>query len=104
MAALLDPFIRRSNALPPWLIVLFFMLNVAGVIGHTKFHYDVWGDPVNVASRMESRGQPGKIQISRKMYELLQAGYICEPRGTIEVKGKGRMETWFLIDRRQPET
>jgi guanylate cyclase len=75
---------------------------VAGVIGHTKFHYDIWGDPVNVASRMESQGQPGKIQISRNMYELLQDEFVCEPRGTIEVKGKGSMETWFLIDRRQP--
>jgi guanylate cyclase len=76
---------------------------IAGVIGHTKFHYDVWGDPVNVASRMESHGQPGKIQISKRMYERLKDDFICEPRGSIEVKGKGTMETWFLIGRRQPE-
>lgn len=70
---------------------------VAGVIGHTKFHYDVWGDPVNVAARMESHGIPGKIQITGDFYELIEDEFVCERRGRIEVKGKGEMETWFLV-------
>lgn len=69
---------------------------VAGVIGQRKFQYDLWGDTVNVASRMESQGQPGEIQISRSTYELLPEEFICQPRGRIKVKGKGEMETWFL--------
>lgn len=70
---------------------------IGGIIGRTKFHYDVWGDAVNVASRMESHGEPGKIQISRRLFELLQEDFICEPRGLIEIKGKRPMETWFLL-------
>lgn len=69
---------------------------VAGVIGCTKFHYDIWGDTVNTASRMESQGVPGKIQISQATYELIKDAYECTRRGVIEVKGKGPMETWFL--------
>ncbi len=70
---------------------------VGGIIGHTKFHYDVWGDPVNIAARMEAHGEPGRIQIGRDFYELIKDDFICEPRGRILVKGKGEMETWFLI-------
>ncbi|MDX1437022.1 MAG: adenylate/guanylate cyclase domain-containing protein [Anaerolineales bacterium] len=70
---------------------------VAGVIGTSKFHYDVWGDTVNIASRMESQGVPGKVQITDNTYRLIKDTFICEPRGPIEVKGKGRMNTWFLI-------
>ena len=69
---------------------------VAGVIGHHKFHYDLWGDAVNVASRMESQGIPGKIQITDMTYALLKDRFTCQPRGTIEIKGKGKMQTWFL--------
>ncbi len=70
---------------------------LAGVIGRKKFSYDVWGDPVNVASRMESQGEPGKIQVARDAYELLKDDFILEPRGKIAVKGKGLMETWYLL-------
>lgn len=69
---------------------------VAGIIGTTKFHYDLWGDMVNVAARMESHGEPGEIQITRATYERIQDQFICRPRGLIEVKGKGSMETWFV--------
>ena len=69
---------------------------VAGVIGQTKFHYDIWGDTVNTASRMESHGVPGKIQITQATYLLIKGQFVCAPRGPIEVKGKGKMDTWFL--------
>lgn len=74
---------------------------VAGVIGHKKFHYDVWGDTVNTASRMESHGIPGKIQVTQDTYELLKDGFVFESRGTIDVKGKGEMETWFLTGKKE---
>jgi guanylate cyclase len=74
---------------------------VAGVIGRKKFIYDLWGDAVNTASRMESHGTPGCIQITRETYELLKAEFVCEPRGKIPVKGKGEMETWFLVGERR---
>jgi adenylate cyclase len=69
---------------------------VAGVIGTKRFLYDLWGDSVNTASRMESNGTPGEIQITRTTYELLKGEFACRRRGTIEVKGKGQMETWYL--------
>jgi class 3 adenylate cyclase/NAD(P)-dependent dehydrogenase (short-subunit alcohol dehydrogenase family) len=71
---------------------------VAGVIGHKKFQYDIWGPTVNTASRMESQGLPGKVQITQATYELLKDEFVCEPRGTLEVKGVGKVETWFLVD------
>ncbi|MFN2205163.1 MAG: adenylate/guanylate cyclase domain-containing protein, partial [Candidatus Promineifilaceae bacterium] len=61
------------------------------------FHYDVWGDTVNVASRMESHGEPGKIQITQRLYDMLQDDFLCQPRGTIDIKGKGPMPTYFLL-------
>ena len=69
---------------------------VAGVIGQKKFHYDIWGDAVNTASRMESHGVPGKIQITSEMHQLIKNDFACVRRGILEVKGKGEMETWFL--------
>ena len=73
---------------------------VAGVIGRKRFLYDLWGDAVNTASRMESHGSPGRIQITRATYELLRDEFECEPRGTIDVKGKGEIETWYLVGRK----
>jgi adenylate cyclase len=72
----------------------------AGVIGTRKFFYDVWGDAVNVASRMESTGVIGKIQVSQDIYERLTGEFLLESRGVIDVKGKGEMQTWFLIGRK----
>ena len=70
---------------------------VAGVIGRKRFLYDLWGDAVNTASRMESHGTPGRIQITRATYELLGDDFDCESRGTIAVKGKGEVEAWYLV-------
>ena len=73
---------------------------IAGVIGIKKFIYDLWGDAVNVASRMESHGKPGYIQVTDATYHKLQNKYLLEPRGTIEVKGRGEMMTYWLLGRR----
>jgi class 3 adenylate cyclase len=73
---------------------------VAGVIGQRKFAYDLWGDTVNTASRMESHGQPGRIQTTAAVYAALRDLYAFEPRGAIPVKGKGELEAYFLIGRR----
>ena len=70
---------------------------VAGVIGRKRFLYDLWGDAVNTASRMESYGTPGRIQTTRATYELLAEEFEFEPRGTIAVKGKGDVEAWYLL-------
>jgi adenylate cyclase len=72
---------------------------VAGIIGTHKFAYDLWGDVVNTASRMESAGIEGTIQVSEATQELIHDEYVCQPRGTIAVKGKGEMATYLLIDR-----
>ena len=77
---------------------------VAGVIGTRRFLYDLWGDAVNTASRMEANGTPGEIQITRSTYELLEGEFVCRPRGTIEVKGKGPVETWYLVEPRSEDT
>jgi class 3 adenylate cyclase len=74
---------------------------VAGVIGSTKFIYDLWGDTVNMASRLESTGIPGLIQVSRSVYDQLREEYNFESRGPIEVKGKGLIETWLLLGRKR---
>ncbi len=72
---------------------------IAGVIGRKKFIYDLWGDAVNTASRMESHGSAGVIQITQATYELIKNDFICEPRGTVNVKGKGEMEVWHVVSR-----
>jgi adenylate cyclase len=73
---------------------------VAGVIGNMKFAYDLWGDAVNVASRMESHGVGGEIQITLATYELVKDDFMCESRGMIDVKGKGEMEVWQVKGRK----
>ncbi|GAA4404910.1 adenylate/guanylate cyclase domain-containing protein [Tsukamurella soli] len=72
---------------------------VAGVIGTQRFFYDVWGDAVNVASRMESTAPVGRIQVPSGVAEQLQSDFVLEDRGLVDVKGKGVMHTWFLVAR-----
>jgi adenylate cyclase len=74
---------------------------VAGVVGTHKYSYDVWGDAVNMASRMESTGEPGKIQVAPSTYELLKDQFEFVARDPIEVRGKGHMHTWFLTGQRK---
>ncbi|MCX2934063.1 adenylate/guanylate cyclase domain-containing protein [Mycobacterium sp. CVI_P3] len=73
---------------------------VAGVVGARRFFYDVWGDAVNVASRMETTDPEGRIQVPQDVYERLRNQFVLEERGDVDVKGKGLMRTWYLVDRR----
>ena len=71
---------------------------VGGVVGMDKFTYDCFGDAVNVASRMESHGRPGRIHISENTYELIKDAYECEKiESPIEIKGKGKLQTYFVV-------
>jgi class 3 adenylate cyclase len=70
---------------------------IAGVIGRHKFIYDLWGDTVNTASRMESHGLPGRIQVTAATFDLLRDRYRFEERGKIEVKGKGQLMAYLLV-------
>ena len=74
---------------------------VAGIIGHKKFVYDVWGNVVNLASRLEETSLPNKIHISEKMAFMLQDEFIVEPRGTVEMKGIGSIRTYFLLGKKE---
>jgi len=73
---------------------------VAGVIGRSKFIYDLWGDTVNTASRMESTGVPDRVQVSEAAQRVLAPHFDLEPRGEVEVKGKGRLPVWLLVGRK----
>jgi class 3 adenylate cyclase len=76
---------------------------VAGVVGSRRFFYDVWGDAVNVASRMESTDSVGRIQVPEAMYARLKEEFLLQERGRIDIKGKGPMRTWYLIGRKATE-
>ena len=73
---------------------------VAGVIGLKRYSYDLWGDAVNIASRMESHGEVGRIHLSESTYQRIKNHYQVEPRGCIDVKGRGSMKTYFLLGRK----
>jgi class 3 adenylate cyclase len=69
---------------------------VGAVVGTSRFHYDLWGDAINVAARMESLGEPGRIHVAEGAWRRLRRAYQLEPQGELEVKGKGSMPTWYL--------
>jgi class 3 adenylate cyclase len=101
MLEAVDAFNRESGADLSIRVGLHSGSAVAGVIGTKKFAYDIWGDTVNIASRMESHGEPGKIHISEETASHLKYDYEIESRGAITVKGKGMMETFYLLGRKQ---
>ncbi|MCF8448458.1 MAG: adenylate/guanylate cyclase domain-containing protein, partial [Taibaiella sp.] len=70
---------------------------VAGIVGVKKFAYDIWGDTVNTAARMEQNSEAGKINISQTTYELVKDKFSCEYRGEVEAKGKGIMKMYFVV-------
>jgi class 3 adenylate cyclase len=75
---------------------------IAGVIGRRKFIYDLWGDTVNTASRMESTGVAGQIQVTEAVFERLRGSYAFEARGEVAIKGKGQLRTYLLTGRLAP--
>ena len=77
---------------------------VAGVVGTHKFAYDIWGDTVNIASRMESNSEPGKINTSETTYELIKDRFDCSSRGSIAVKGAGKKAMYFVNEELVAET
>ena len=75
---------------------------VAGVVGTSKFAYDVWGDTVNTASRLETTSEPGRIHVSADLAQRIEARFVVERRGMVDLKGKGSAETYWLVGRREP--
>ena len=100
MALTIQAHIRRQNFQgykPTFRIGINTGPVVAGIIGRQKFIYDLWGDAVNVASRMESQGTAGAIQITQRLYQLISDEFVCINQGLIDVKGKGPMAVWHVV-------
>jgi class 3 adenylate cyclase/tetratricopeptide (TPR) repeat protein len=89
---------RQENGLEPWLVRIGIHVGpvVAGVVGKKKYAYDIWGSTVNIASRMESNGEPGKVNISSATYELIKDYYECSHRGKISAKNVGEIDMYFI--------
>ena len=96
--------LRESEGHPAWPIRIGLNSGplIAGVVGEKKFAYDVWGDTVNLASRMESNGAPGRVNVTDNVLKHVEAYVMCEARGKVTIKGKGEIESWF-VDRLRPE-
>jgi adenylate cyclase len=90
---------RKAGGKPTWALRIGINSGaaVAGVIGKKKFAYDIWGDTVNVASRIEASGQSGKVNISAATYERVKDFFVCEPRGKIQAKNKGEVDMYFVL-------
>jgi adenylate cyclase len=89
---------RKEDGLPPWELRIGIHTGpiVAGVVGSKKYAYDIWGDAVNIASRMESNGEAGKVNISEATYDLVKERFKCVARGKISVKGAGDKHMYFV--------
>ncbi|HEX2645990.1 MAG TPA: adenylate/guanylate cyclase domain-containing protein [Candidatus Dormibacteraeota bacterium] len=103
MALDLQGEVARLNAENHWDLSFRVGINcgpaVAGIVGREKFHYDLWGDTVNIASRMESQGLPDQIQVTEAVFERMKERFALERRGMIDVKGKGPTMTYLLVGR-----
>jgi class 3 adenylate cyclase len=89
---------RAEKGLPPWDVRVGVHIGplVAGVVGKKKYAYDIWGSTVNIASRMESNGEPGQVNISASTYELIKDKYACKYRGKIYAKNVGEIDMYFI--------
>lgn len=100
VALAMQQFVKEQNERAEWKFEFRIGVHsgplVAGIVGAKKFAYDIWGDTVNTAARMEQNGETGEVNISGSTYELIKEDFVCEPRGGIKVKGKGALEMYFV--------